>query len=443
MNRKYRLDLTTNQTVANSDFNFPPTDQGPVFPDIMLYIKRALPENGSFEFNLIVPELKARMFSVGYLKKSGTEVFEAVEECRVAWKQAVVNMTRPNYQSPFQQRWEFADAPELLASVAPELAIAGEKLFVSIFELECDEKLLTLAATLRELLDKPRCIAFLSEDFFIPWSMLYTQPPDKEPLAADGSNWEASGFWGYPHILHHSTTDYDFESRIKLSNTGDLPFSINFDDRLFCDQSLVDDSIPLTFGDLIKQHIKNIKTLALAGNACILRTKKAELKLALTVNRQKIERVLYFYCHGHGSSSGRVASTTSASLSLKDGEVTAGDFADWARRAPPTGALIMINACQGGQMTTLFYKSFAKQLLREGAVGLIGPQIDVPAVFASAYGELLLQQFLARSSESVRRLGPLMQSVNQTMWDTHKNPLGLVYSLYHGVNCFIDWPQVA
>ena len=83
MNRKYRLDLTTNQTVANSDFNFPPTDQGPVFPDIMLYIKRALPENGSFEFNLIVPELKARMFSVGYLKKSGTEVFEAVEECRV------------------------------------------------------------------------------------------------------------------------------------------------------------------------------------------------------------------------------------------------------------------------------------------------------------------------------------------------------------------------
>ena len=103
----------------------------------------------------------------------------------------------------------------------------------------------------------------------------------------------------------------------------------------------------------------------------------------------------------------------------------------------------MINACQGGQMTTLFYKSFAKQLLREGAVGLIGPQIDVPAVFASAYGELLLQQFLARSSESVRRLGPLMQSVNQTMWDTHKNPLGLVYSLYHGVNCFIDWPQVA
>ena len=38
-------------------------------------------------------------------------------------------------------------------------------------------------------------------------------------------------------------------------------------------------------------------------------------------------------------------------------------------------------------------------------------------------------------------MGPLMREVNRAMWDTRNNPLGLVYSLYRGVDCFIDWPK--
>jgi hypothetical protein len=359
-------------------------------------------------------------------------VFAAIQQCRNEWKRAVVDMEqstlrdrRPDYEAPFQARWDFADAPELLASVAPRLAAAGYKLFVSIFELNCDEELPKLAAALRGLLSKPRCINIISNDLFVPWSMLYTQPPGKEPLAANGSNWEASGFWGYQHIVHHSPTHFKFEGRIEHSP----PFSINFDDRLLVTQPP------------IKNHINKIS--ALAGKSCIFRTTKAELALALTQpNRLKLERILYFYCHGYGSSTGDVPSTDVPHLSLKDGDVDASDFDMWAIGAPlPTRALIMINACQGGQITTLFYESFAKRLLEEGAVGLIGAQIDVPTIFASAYGELLLQQFLARNNSV--RLGPLMRSVNQTMWNTHKNPLGLIYSLYRGVDCFIDWAHPA
>jgi hypothetical protein len=260
--------------------------------------------------------------------------------------------------------------------------------------------------------------------------MLYTQPADKEPLAADGSNWHERGFWGYQHILQQSPEQISLKDGIEPGPMGDLPFSINFDDRL-----------PITLAmPAINQHIDNLA--ALAGKACVRRTTKSELAVALTRDRAKLERILYFYCHGHGSSSAGTPSTAIPSLSLKDADVKASDFELWAKNAPPTGALIIINACQGGQMTTLFYRSFAKELLKEGAVGLIGAQIDLPAVFASAYGELLLHQFLDRAKASVR-LGPLVRSVNRTMWDTYKNPLGLVYSLYRGVNCFIDWPKPA
>ena len=47
--------------------------------------------------------------------------------------------------------------------------------------------------------------------------------------------------------------------------------------------------------------------------------------------------------------------------------------------------LVLLNACQGGQMTTLFYKTLAATLLERKAVGLVGPQIDMPAVFAAEF----------------------------------------------------------
>ena len=84
------------------------------------------------------------------------------------------------------------------------------------------------------------------------------------------------------------------------------------------------------------------------------------------------------------------------------------------------------------------YSGLPEQLLKEGAVGLIGAQIDVPAVFAVEYAKEILTGFLARTAERVR-LGPLMREVNQKLWDVNRNPLGFVYSLYRGVDCFVDW----
>jgi len=72
--------------------------------------------------------------------------------------------------------------------------------------------------------------------------------------------------------------------------------------------------------------------------------------------------VVYFYCHGSDAEGG--ASITPSSLHLTDGSVSAFDFERWSNgEMLLTNPVVFINACQGGQMTTMFYKSFAVELL--------------------------------------------------------------------------------
>lgn len=436
---EYQLDLPGHETISNSDVW---ADDGiasnNVSADFGLRVTRVPPEDGQFDFVLFGPLITSQALNQsGISRRSTSDVFGAVEECRKEWKGAVVDLTRsvsrgggkPVFEHSFQERWDFKDEPSLLNSLAPRLALAGDKLFNSIFELDCDDCLPDVARTLRTLLRTSRYIAVTSAKFFLPWGMLYTHPAANEELYPDGSNWDKRGFWGYQHIIQHSPEAFDTESRIRPNSTGEVALSVNFDDRL---------SVALKLPS-IEEHIKSVS--ALGGQACIRRTTKREIAAVFVRERASLEPILYFYCHGHGSSSGGLPILSSPCLKFTDGDISASDFKNWAKgKKLPTKPLVMINACQGGQMTTLFYESFANELLKEGAIGLIGAQIDVPAVFASAYGQLLLTDFFSRD-EGVVRLGPLMRSVNQRMWDKYNNPLGLVYSLYRGVDCFIDWPK--
>jgi hypothetical protein len=259
--------------------------------------------------------------------------------------------------------------------------------------------------------------------------MLYTHPVANEILdPSKGKNWRKEGFWGYQHTIWHNPGSIGVKFAIQPE--GKL-LSVNFDDRLARAFKL----------PIIDQHVQDIKALVTDGT--IQRTKKAELHKAIMDNRDTLERILYFYCHGHGADSDAGPDLAKPHLVLSDGEtVCADDFLDWADGKLPTSPLIFINACQGGQMTSMFYETFAAALLNLGAVGLIGAQIDIPAVFAVEYGKRVLSQFLARQG-SRTRLGRIMSEANRTFFDQHRNPLGFVYSLYYGVNCFINWATVS
>lgn len=189
------------------------------------------------------------------------------------------------------------------------------------------------------------------------------------------------------------------------------------------------------------QHFEFMQKLC--ANSCTTRTKKSELQTGFTTGRGNLKRIIYFYCHGKGGSDASNVNLGDTHLEMTDGLVSVSDFQLWSGQNPklPTSPLIFINACQGGQMTTIFYQTLAAELLGQGAVGLVGAQIDLPAVFAMEYAQLVFSKFLARDQGRVR-LGPLLREVTRRLWDDHNNPLGLVYSLYRGADCFVDWPAL-
>jgi hypothetical protein len=433
------FDLGLHRTISNAanldiervDATLP----GDIEGDILLLLRPASP---GFEFTLTaMPRGHPLIFERGVSVRSEIEIFARVQECRIAWEKYVVHHSRivaaeeggERNDIPFQQRWDLRCEPDVLEEAAPHLARAGARLFTLIFERECDNGQCQLAATLRNLLrGGSRHLCVSSDAIFLPWGMLYAHPVPDEMLLSSGSNWKPEGFWGYQHIIQHMPMRHDpAHEKIIPTNQGVL-VSLNLDERISQELGLpsVDD------------HFRRIGELPHV--ALIRRTLKRELEKAFTNEVAGLERILYFYCHGSGANDNGQISLEEAKLSLTDDFVSAADLQEWSGETLlPTNPLVFINACQGGQMTTVFYKSFAVELLKQGAVGLVGAQIDIPAVFAAEYACRVFRDLFTKGKQI--RLGRQLRDANRDFWDTHKNPLGLVYSLYRGVNCFIDWPE--
>ena len=83
--------------------------------------------------------------------------------------------------------------------------------------------------------------------------------------------------------------------------------------------------------------------------------------------------------------------------------------------------------------------TFASELLERGAICVVGPQIEVPAVFAGEFGKQFFERFIA-PVKPPPQAGLVLKDVTQAMWGK-RNPLGLVSSLYAGADCHIRWPM--
>ncbi|MEV0638650.1 hypothetical protein AB0I77_27660 [Streptomyces sp. NPDC050619] len=98
--------------------------------------------------------------------------------------------------------------------------------------------------------------------------------------------------------------------------------------------------------------------------------------------------------------------------------------------------LVFVGACHGGQLSSAFYSAAGHYLLRNGARCLLGPQIDLPRAFAREYATRLFTDLLdhgARLGDSVRRLA-------RDFADEAGSPLGLIFTLYRGLDVHL-WPQ--
>ena len=158
--------------------------------------------------------------------------------------------------------------------------------------------------------------------------------------------------------------------------------------------------------------------------------RKAKVELGRAMLAQDFcDQIIYFGCHG--TVSGQAGA--SAQLALGDQKpIRTSDLLGWLRepRRLTSNPFVFINACQGGQMSSRFYTAFGPPLLGKGANCILGPQIDVPAIFATEYATRLFDHFLRPET----RLGDVVQQLTRDFIDDHQNPLGLIFSLYRGLD---------
>lgn len=357
-------------------------------------------------------------------------LFAAVEECRITWKEAVMDLKVLKVEPavpqvgettvyPFEEAWENPVDEDDFRKLAARLAVAGRMLFDTVF----DRDGITVAQRLREVTAAGECVLTVSApDFHLPWSMLYTHPRPDESLADDGSNFDPRGFWGYQHIVEQFTNDHQVTDRL-------LPIEGK-----------------LHFGAAVNTEISEICQPCLAGHHAFVQshggrlayaewTTKEQVRVALTTSPFET-RIVYFLCHGDSAG----LATRAPALHLADGEIRSTDIRYWiSDRFLSNQPLVFINACRGGQVSTLMYKNatFAQAFLERGAACMIGPQVEIPALFAGEYGRRFFENLLSEV-DAPRQVGPVMRHLAQFFWDK-RNPLGLVYSLYAGADCHVWW----
>jgi hypothetical protein len=427
--------LDLQHVVSNSDgfYNFPEGENDTLTRDGGVDIEYYKDSHtfGLFPQPALFPLTKSWKTKV---QLSEQEVFRIAEECREQWRKNTVEYQEGG-SYPFQTVIDFSDRPDFIRRVGRQLAIAGDKLFFNLFEREKNnQRLREIAHQLRnKSFEREMVLTITSETFFIPWGMIYTHPHRKEKLKPDGSNFEWDGFWGFRHIIEHNPESYGRYNVLERDEKQLVRASMNMDELIDVD-----------FG--IKSVAKQKQFFAQLVEDKILqyqeRCSKRELQLALEADDFS-DRILYFYCHARAANLNEDPALKIANIKLTDQEpINDGDIALWLRDQTElkTHPLVFINACKGGQMTTMFFKTFAVEFLKQRARGLIGAQIDIPAEFGAEYAQRLFSEFLKSSQppELKIRLGPLMRQLTREFIDQYKNPLGLIYSLYRGLDVYVD-----
>jgi hypothetical protein len=371
----------------------------------------------------------------GIIQLSETALFAEVQKCRNGWVQAlrhaeniVLDVDGKYRHSLYDDRWDDPVDPEIFDKIGCQLARAGARLFETVFERNSGTPLDKIAEQLRKVTcDGDYAFTVNASRFHLPWSMLYTHPDPKAKLAPDGSNFDKRGFWGYRHIFEQFTDDLEINDHLPVHRRK-LGFAAALNPK-------VDEQLDV---ECIARH----KTF--------VQEHRKRLRYKQWTNRSHVERglsaipfryqIVYFLCHGKGAGDPKNPALTLPSLELTDGEIDASDIGAWIKqRFGGNQPLVFINACHGGQLDTLVYHNFtlATAFLKNSAACVVGPQIEVPAVFAGEFGKRFFDRFIEDATPPPRA-GLILRDLVQEMWD-RRNPFGLVYSLYAGADCHIRW----
>jgi hypothetical protein len=357
-----------------------------------------------------------------------------VQSCRQAWYNSTVNFTQDG-RLVLQNDWQLGTAvrTEILKAVAP----AGHQLFRQIFfplgpgSRGKYKQLNRIGEELAKLTeDQSAWIRVTSDCFFVPWNLIYTKPL--------GSDVSPEGFWGYRHLVEQAPAAGNISNQLEGATPVQVGLQLdeNIDQQLAVKCNvIIDELLSLYKPDSIKPVRRN----------------RTELLAQALQEGPVLDHILYFCCHAVVEGSGSPLRIEEPCLKLTDGRpITPGLLQAWMEnntfaRCP----VVFINACEGAQINSVFYQGFASLFLGKGASTVVGPQTEIPAIFAAQFACRFLEEFFKAEDEGSsiisadnsrkhpRTVGAILFDLRREFLDHHNNPLGFLYSVYRGADVFL------
>jgi hypothetical protein len=293
----------------------------------------------------------------------------------------------------------FAEIEEQLSPLAEAGHFAFKQVFGHHDALAVIQELLALGQKIS--------IQVASEDFFLPWELLYPISPEEA--------FSYEHFWGMNYIISRVIVQaarpgafvspvISVAPRAKL---GLLTYS-----GLPC---VADKEIP--FFEKLAQDGK-ITLFKLRG---LDPGKKREEFKEFKSFWEGALNLAHFACHAFYEDDmpnlSRILLSDEFPISLQDMEV----FGITISGHP----LIIMNTCETGNLNPLYTSHFAAAFLKYGARGVVVTECAVPDSFAADFAEQLYDHLLAW-----KPLGESLLATRRHFLEKYHNPSGLLYSMY-------------
>lgn len=347
-----------------------------------------------------------------FLNLSEAQIADLITRAREVLKQIVY--TTVNGQYAYQG--EDTNIPAAVhAASLKELAKLGYFLYQKVFYAPgnaADAQ--RMGSLLRELSQKEQLhIGIIPERFVFPWALLY----DRDPL--DLNNVDPEGFWGFKHIVEYlpefsSPTTINFNPEIVVSDKLGIGFVFNTTIDTQLSRPIVKtqrDFLQALPGVTVSEH-PNVQDL-----------------YDLLNNADAPTQLLYFYCHAVSNIPGEKGGVDSSRVILSDGPVPLDELNIYApTNRPPLkqAPLVFLNACQSAELSPYLYDGLVPYLITRGARGVLGTEVDTPALFAAEFAQEFLKRFVAGG----QTLGELLLDMRRSYLTQKNNVMGLLYALY-------------
>ena len=350
-----------------------------------------------------------------------------VAMCRARWATAVVKATEINdakYGSiaPFYKYHVSIehDLDAFFKGVLRELAHAGQVLYAELFcpKGECYERTAEFGEQLKGLLrDRVGLrIVVSSEDFLLPWNFIHL---------GSRRDTEAKDFVGARHIV-------ELDVATSAMDSGAIPppasVSFQFDQRMDSEKDTRVHQAVADFRDLVNRY----------GLRRVDRETKSDFLDALADGVD--ESLFYFMCHGRAGDD-RVPNSEPTQLYLTQDSVAKGNEpkgiapAEVGTCLSESGELkgrplVFINSCHALKSGSIYYTGFATRFLEWSARAVVGPEIEMPVLFAREFARRFFEELFKGGEE--RTVGQVLLALRRNLLFEHANPLGLAYTLYRG-----------